>query len=218
MVNAKKFWDGIAEKYAKNPIADIKSYNYTLERTRSYLSQDDKILEVGCGTGSTALLLSENVAHITASDLSANMIKIARQKASEQGIKNVSFIEADLQSDALDRKATNEAPPYDAILALNLLHLLTDAPAAIKTINTLLKPDGIFISKTVCQFGKGTSLKFRLIKLLLPLMQLIGKAPFVKFRTIKEHEEMITKAGFKIIETGNYPASPPNRYVVARKL
>ena len=49
-------------------------------------------------------------------------------------------------------------------------------------------------------------------------MQLIGKAPYVNFMEITELEEIISSEGFKIVETGNYPASPPNRYIVARKI
>lgn len=212
MQNAAKFWDKIAEKYAKSPIADEDAYTYTLERTRSYLSPNDNILEVGCGTGSTALLLAGDVRQITASDLSGNMIRIGSEKARDQGVSNVTFVSAELFDSAI------ESRPYDAILALNLLHLLEDMPAAIRRINGLLKPGGTFISKTVCALGSGMPLKFRLIKMILPLMQLIGKAPYVNFMEIKDLEKIISAGGFKIIETGNYPASPPNRYIVAQKV
>ena len=85
MQNAARFWDKVAPKYAKSPIADMDAYTYTLERTRSYLSPDDTVLEVGCGTGSTALLLAGNVRHVTASDLSANMIEVGSEKSAGPG-------------------------------------------------------------------------------------------------------------------------------------
>lgn len=212
MQSSAKFWNDAAEKYAKSPIADMDAYTYTLERTRSYLSPNDNILEVGCGTGSTALLLARDVRHVTASDLSDNMIRIGSEKARGQGVLNVTFVKAELFDRAI------ESGPYDAVLALNLLHLLEDTPAAIQRISDLLKPGGTFISKTVCRPGSGTPLKFRIIKMILPLLQLIGKAPYVNFMEIRELEEIISSAGFKIVETGNYPAHPPNRYIVARKL
>lgn len=211
MQNAKTFWDKAAEKYAKSPISDIKAYEYTLERTKSYLTSDDHVLELGCGTGSTALLLAPEVAHITASDLSSNMIAIGESKARAEGVENISFIASDIHN--LDIKQG----PFDAVLALNLIHLLEDTPLVMKRINQLVKPGGIFISKTVCKPGKGTPLKMRLILLILPLMQLFGKAPFVKFMEISELETHVTDAGFQIIETGNYPVAPPSRYIVARK-
>lgn len=209
MQRAAAFWDKTAAKYAKSPIQDPEAYTYTLERTRSYLSPTDKVLELGCGTGSTALLLAADVDQIVASDISGEMIKIANGKAREQGVENVSFVTADLFDSAIDDG------PYDAVLALNLLHLVKDTPAAIRRINGLLKPGGIFISKTVCKPGEGASLKFRLIKAVLPILQVLGQAPYVNFMDVEELENIMTAQGFNIIEAGNHP--PPSRYIVARK-
>lgn len=212
MQNAEKFWDKVAKKYAKSPVADMEAYTYTLDRTRSYLSANDKVLEVGCGTGSTALLLAADTGQIKASDLSGKMIEIAKEKARDQGVSNVEFIKADLFDDRL------EDGPYDVIMAFNILHLLEDISSAVQRINGLLKPGGTFISKTVCKPGKGTPFKFRLLLAILPIMQFFGKAPFVNFMTIAELEETVSSQGFKVIETGNYPAAPPCRFIVAKKL
>ncbi len=209
MQNAATFWDKTAEKYAKSPIADIESYNFTLARTRSYLSSTDRVLEVGCGTGSTALLLAGNVDQIVASDLSPKMIEIANRKAQDEGVANAKFITADLLAGTIDNG------PYDAVLAFNLLHLVEDAPAAIQRIHGLLKSGGMFISKTVCQPGKGAPLKFRLIKAVLPVMQFLRLAPYVNFMAINKFEGIVMSQGFKIIETSD---SPPSRYIVAKKI
>ncbi|MBZ0217889.1 MAG: class I SAM-dependent methyltransferase [Fimbriimonadaceae bacterium] len=212
MQQATKFWDSKAEKYAKSSIRDMDAYNYTLERTRSYLAQNDRVLEVGCGTGSTALLLASNAGHIIASDLSPNMIAIATEKAREQGVSNISFVAADL----FDRMIDGE--PYDAIMAFNVLHLLEDTANGIRRINELLKPGGTFISKTVCLPESGIHCKLQFMRMVLPLMQMLGMAPYVNLMKINELEDIISSQGFKIIETGSYPASPPLRYIVARKV
>lgn len=210
MQDAALFWDKVADKYAKSPIADEAAYQYTLERTRSYLSADDNILEVGCGSGSTALLLADNVNQVTASDLSSNMVSIGAKKATTQGISNVTFVNATLSDNTLENE------PYDAVLALNLLHLLKDVPTAIRRINGLLKPGGVFISKTVCLANSGAPLKYQIMKLALPVMQWANKAPYVNIMEPGELENMIASNGFKIIETGTFP--PPSRYIVARKV
>jgi len=209
MQNAAEFWDKVAPKYAKSPIADMDAYTYTLERTRSYLSADDQVLEVGCGTGSTALLLAGNVRHITASDVSPKMIEVGMQKAGDQGVSNVTFVTAELFDETIDDG------PYDVVMAFNMLHLLEGPREAIRRINGLLKPDGLFISKTVCRPGAGAPFKYRFLRLILPLMQLLGKAPYVNFMEVAELEDMVASEGFKIIEAGTYP--PPSRYIVARK-
>lgn len=212
MQDATVFWDNVSEKYARAPISNEEAYLYTLNKTRGYLTPDDNILEVGCGTGSTALLLAKNVHQITASDLSGKMIEIARAKAKAEGISNVEFV----QEDVLD--SSFSAKPFDAVLAHNMLHLLEDIPAAIQTIGQRLKPGGVFISKTVCKFGSGTSLKWRLMKVILPLMQMLGKAPYVNFMDAAELENLIESGGFEIIESGNYPTGHMSRYIVARKV
>ncbi|MBT8409177.1 MAG: class I SAM-dependent methyltransferase [Alphaproteobacteria bacterium] len=217
MQNVAKFWDGIAEGYAKSPIADMEAYTYTLERTKSHLAATDRVLELGSGTGSTALLLAPGVAHITASDISGEMIRIGQEKARDQGGDNIDFVRGDLMGDPLGEG------PYDAILAFNVLHLIEDQPEALERIRSLLKPGGLFISKTICRPDRGSgfgrqNLKFWLMmRLALPLMQLFGKAPYVRVGRIAELDHLVTGSGFKIIETGNHPASPPSRYIVARK-
>ena len=212
MQDAAVFWDKVSEKYAKSPIADEAAYQQTLDKTRGYLGPDDRVLEVGCGTGSTALHLADDVKHITGSDISGKMVEIAKGKAQAQGISNADFIQVDVMDHGF------AAEPYDAILAHNMLHLLEHPETAIDALKRQLKPGGMFISKTVCTFGSGTPLKWRVLKLVLPVMQFFGKAPFVKFRTAEEWEAMIRGAGFEIIESGNFPETALSRYIAARKL
>ncbi len=213
MQQTTAFWDKVAERYSRQPIKDMDAYTYTLDRTRSYLAEGDKVLELGCGTGSTALLLAPSVAEYTASDISSEMSRIGRGKAEDAGITNITFVTAEV-----DGKALGEGP-YDAILAFNLLHLVEDLPAALRAVHKRLKPGGTFISKTPSMPSGNKPLVYRLLPLFLPIMRLFGKAPgYVNLRQIKELEDLIAKAGFKIIETGNYPASPANRFVVARKV
>ncbi len=208
MQDAAKFWDNTAEKYSKSPIADEDSYRYTLERTRCYLSKQYKVLEIGCGTASTALILAPQVKHITASDLSQNMLAIGKEKAISDNIPNISFKNAEV----LDIKASDGL--YNAVLAFNIIHLLEDIPAAIHRIRDLLEPDGVFISKTVCLRGPETPFKYRFLKFILPIMQFFNKAPFVNLIEDTELETIIKTAGFDILESGNFP----NRYIVARKI
>lgn len=201
------FWDKIAPKYAKSPIKDMAAYEYTLDRTRSYLKPADEVLELGCGTGGTTLKLADAVDHVTAADLSDVMLDVGRAKAAET--TNVTFQRSDVAG----------APdgPFDVVMAFNLIHLLRDTDAALHEIHTRLKPGGLFISKTPCNPERRAPLGYRLIRLALPLIQFFGKAPYVNFMDIRAWDAKVTAAGFEIIESGNHPAHPPARYLVARK-
>jgi len=48
-------------------------------------------------------------------------------------------------------------------------------------------------------------------------MRLVGFAPYVKSLSISEVDEQIEKAGFDIIETGQFQKGLPSRFVVARR-
>jgi ubiquinone/menaquinone biosynthesis C-methylase UbiE len=205
------FWNKIAPKYATQPIRDPEAYQYTLGRTQSYLRATDHVLELGCGTGSTALLLAPLVARYTATDISEQMIDIGKTKAQEQNAGNLDFKAADwADAQLLDRD-------YDVVLALNLLHLLEDLPNVLRRIHALLPEGGYFISKTTVAPDQGAPLGYWAIRAVLPLLQLARRAPFVAFRKAPDLDRMIESAGFEIIETTNAPARPPNRYIVARK-
>ena len=50
-----KFWDRIADSYARKPVADEDAYQRKLRITRDYFEPEMDVFEFGCGTGSTAL-------------------------------------------------------------------------------------------------------------------------------------------------------------------
>ncbi len=207
-MDAVKFWDGIAAKYAKTPVSDMESYEYTLQRTASYLKATDRVLELGCGTGTTALKLAGYAAHITASDFSSAMLDEGRRKAAAQGVQNVSF----------ELAGANAPPegPFDVVMAFNLLHLVEDLDDALGVIRDSLKPGGLFISKTFCTPENGGSLKYFAIRAMLPLMQLLGKAPYVRLLPAAEWDRAVERAGFTLIERKSYPEKDVRRFLVAR--
>jgi len=65
------FWDRVARKYAADPIADMAGYEATLRRVQTLLTDDQDVLEIGCGTGTTALRLAPSVRRMLATDVSA---------------------------------------------------------------------------------------------------------------------------------------------------
>lgn len=206
MADSARFWDKIADKYAKKPVKDTESYDKTLDCTRKHLSASDEVLEIGCGTGSTALLLAPSAKRITGSDISPRMIEIAGEKAVNQKVENVRFE----RGTAFDEKLERES--FDVVMAFNLIHLLDDIPGAVSRVHELLKPRGLFISKTVCLAEQS-----RLWAFAVAIMKPLGFAPDVTCLKVAELEGMITGAGFEILETGLYPPSPPARFIVARK-
>ena len=205
-MTAAAFWDRVARKYAARPVANPDAYETTLARTRAHLHPDDRVLEVGCGTASTAIRLAPHVARITASDIAGEMVAIGREKVTAAGLDTVTCVQGALGDPALG------TGPYDVVLAFNLLHLTRDPGAEVRKVHALLKPGGLFISKTGCLGDR-----HGFLKPVIGFMRLLGRAPYVNFLTVAGIEAQIRDAGFEIVETGTYPAKPPARFVVARK-
>lgn len=116
------------------------------------------------------------------------MITIAREKAEAAGITNVTF-----EVGAPDETRWDEAA-FDAAIGYNILHLLHDRPATLASLHRLLRPGGLFITKTVSLPEMSP-----LFRVILPIMQAIGKAPHVTFVSEAALEAEIEMAGFEII-------------------
>lgn len=199
-----RFWDRIAERYSKQPVADESAYEKKLEVTRGYFDPGMSVLELGCGTGSTAIAHAPYVDHICATDISAEMIRIASEKAAAAGVQNVSFERAAV--DDLDIADGS----IDVVLALSLLHLLEDRDVAIARIHAMLKPGGVFVSNTVVL---GDSMKwFRFVG---PIGRFLGFMPLVRVFKADDVRTSLKTAGFKI----DYDWQPDSRvlFIVAKK-
>lgn len=161
------FWDRIAPKYACKPVDDPHAYEEKLALVASLLQPSDRVLEIGCGTGTTALRLAPNVTHYTATDSSRGMIGIADAKLGPAAPANVTFHNAD----AAELVA---GAPFDAVFAFSLLHLVEDIPAVLAAVLSQLKPGGLFLSKTVCTKAAAWP-----IRVLIPMLTALRVAPRV---------------------------------------
>ena len=180
-----EFWDRVAPSYNKSTISDTESYARKLAATQALMHRDMTVLELGCGTGSTALTHAPHVAHIEATDVSAAMIAIGREQAEQAGTHNISFQQSSLE-------AFSEDSSYDMVLALNLLHLVPDRTAALAKIHRLLKPGGLFVSSTPCLADR-----MWFLRPVIPVLQWIGKAPYVSFFAESELLHEMATAGFE---------------------
>ncbi len=182
-----RFWNREARKYAASPIGDLAGFERTLERVRELVPVGSRVFEFGCGTGTAALKLAPHAGRILATDISDEMVTIAREKATAEGISNVVF-EVGTAED--QRWGEHQ---YDAALGFNILHLVPDRPAALSGVHRLLKPGGLFISKSVSLAEMNP-----MIRLAVPLMRAIGKAPYVDTVTEAQLVSEIQAAGFEI--------------------
>lgn len=203
-----RFWDRTARKYAAGAIEDQAGYERTLQRTGALLRPGDRVLELGCGTGTTALRLARGVDAYLATDISGAMIAIAADRSAAEPAANLVFRTATAED------IVPEPAPFNAVLGFNYLHLVRALPVTLSRIHALLTPGGLFISKTPC-VGEMNPL----LRLVLPAMRMIGKAPYAGIFRETELTELIRAAGFEIVAVEDHATTGKGGrpYIVARK-
>jgi|GEM_PF-6751612 len=139
---------------------------------------------------------------------SPEMIAICNEKKAAAGVDNIEF----------KVSATTEHDPssalFDVVLGFSLLHLVNDLDKTLAQVNQVLKPGGIFISKTPCL---SETLIFSLIRWPLIIAQKFGFAPHVLFFNVEQLDLRVKRAGFELVHGYTTEKQPRRRYIAARK-
>lgn len=98
--------------------------------------QSAHALEVGCGTGVFTRLLAKQSNHVTATDLSGEMIRIARNRST--GYPNIDYSVGDVLEMDLP------ADQFDCIVMIATLHHLPTEPV-LEKMKQALTPEGVLI-------------------------------------------------------------------------
>jgi ubiquinone/menaquinone biosynthesis C-methylase UbiE len=203
-----RFWDRMAAGYARRPVGDPAAYETKLSMMRDLLdaTPDAQLVEIGCGTGSTAIALAPHAGRIRATDVSPAMIAIARDKARAAGVATVDFEVAALED--------VDVPPesQDIVMAHSILHLVGDRDAAIGAAYRWLRPGGVLVASTPCLAEQAPWLR--------PIAWLAHKSgffpPMLRFFSEAELRASIERQGF-VVETRFRPGPKAAVFLVARK-
>jgi ubiquinone/menaquinone biosynthesis C-methylase UbiE len=98
-----------------------------------------QVLDVAAGTGEQTILAAKRVGptgSVLATDIAANMLKIAAEAAHQAGLSNVT-------TQVMDAQQLNvKAESFDAAISRLGLMFIPDLPGALADIRRALKPDG----------------------------------------------------------------------------
>ena len=203
----ENFWNLIASKYAASPIADVAAYEKKIEKLKSYLSPEDVVLDIGCGTGTQCGDLAGNVKQVTGIDISSKLLAIAEQRKAERKLDNIEFIKTSLYDERL------KADGFDVVMAFFVLHFLEDIDVVFKRIHDLLKPGGLFISETAC-LGEKSKIAGNLIRSAGHL----GFLPKINLLTTRQLEQTLEESGFQLVDKIKFSENSDAEYTLfARK-
>jgi len=207
MNNSEKFWDKVSNLFDRpeKKIDQASTSFKTIEATKKMLASNDVVLDFGCGPGTITNEIAESVKTIHAIDISSGMIAVAERKAAQRNIENIDFE----QSNLFDEQYKKES--FDVILAFNILHYIEDMPKVMLRINSLLKPEGLFISATACLGERKTFLSMMMF-----FLTKIGLVPKMIFFKISELENLLTNGNFVTVDSESL-SRLPDCFIVAKK-
>jgi ubiquinone/menaquinone biosynthesis C-methylase UbiE len=157
-----------------------------------------QVLDVACGTGYPTIELARFLGadcDIAGIDVWEEAIALARRRAQEEWLRNVSFLVADVTQSGLPEHA------FDTLTCNLGLHSFADRPAALGAMWRLLRPDGqllltLPLQTALREFLDTYYLTLRDLKLeesQRTFARLIASRP-----TIEQARGMVERAGFEV--------------------
>jgi 2-polyprenyl-3-methyl-5-hydroxy-6-metoxy-1,4-benzoquinol methylase len=181
-----------------------------IERTRGELRADDRVLDVGCGTGSLCLGLTRSVRQIVAIDIAPNMISVATSKAARLSISNIDFRLADGYCLPFDDGG------FDAVVLANVLHMVKEPRLLLAEAFRLVRPGGRLITLTDCYAEPVGILAVRLLLGAYSLLEHLGFTYLNRYRT-SDINGLLSGVGCQVTDATVMNAAPVSYYAVGRK-
>jgi ubiquinone/menaquinone biosynthesis C-methylase UbiE len=207
----RSIWSKQAASYDRRTMRIYEeAYERSIRKACAVVSPDQCVLEVGCGTGILSLGVAPHVAKVIGTDISPEMIDVARDKAQRQGISNVEFRVGDGYSLAF------EDGSFDTVLLLNTLHIVKEPEAVLREVHRLLKPSGYLVTATDC-YAEPVPLYTRLMLGVQRLLHWTGMIPFLSYWRKQDIHQVLERCSFEIEETDVLHSVPVNYYVLASK-
>ena len=125
------YWAAHADAYD----ASVRGYHTDLIDA-ALLASADRVLDVGCGAGQTTIDAARQARSALGVDLSGAMLKVARGRAAADGIRNASFLQADVQIHPF------AAAGVDVVLSRTGAMFFADPPAAFINLARAVRPGG----------------------------------------------------------------------------
>jgi len=119
-----------------------KDYKSECDLIIKYSKTKDALLDIGCGTMTHSIILSDFFKDVLSTDLSAPMINVGIKKITEKGINNVTTFNGPISDIKLNT-------PFNTIISMfnvvNHINTVNNLISYFKTVSNLLSKDGVFI-------------------------------------------------------------------------
>lgn len=166
------------------------------DRLAGHLLPDQRVLDIGCGTGALAIRAARRGARVTAIDIDAGLLEIAAERAAVADVVDrIEFCEEGVAE--LDREPRET---FDAVTCGLCLSELSDDEIVytLDQANRLLKPGGLFLAADeVCPESGWRRLLVALVR--APLVALTYLVTQQTTHALLDLPERLQKAGLETV-------------------
>jgi len=141
-----RHFDGLALHYHEAHGCATKLLSYRLDIIRQLLgtAQRGTLLEIGCGPATHLIALAAEFTHAIGTDLSPEMVKVARGDAERSSWRN----RISIRVDPAEELATIDNSSIDVVLCVGALEHMLEKGRVVRQVHRVLNPSGIFVSLT----------------------------------------------------------------------
>lgn len=151
---------------------------------------DERILEVGCGTGDVAAYMAERGARVVGIDLSEEMVQAARQRYPEQDFR---------QMDASQLPFDGE---FDGVFSHAVLHWIREPRGVVQGIRRALRPGGRFVAE-FGGYGNCARMEQHFAQALSREAGRIYHSPYY-FPRLSEYAALLESNGFAVRQVAHF--------------
>lgn len=163
----------------------------------NYITAGDEVLEIGCGTGTMAILCAEKGASVVGFDISYQMLAIARRKVSERNLTDKIQLR-EMAATEMDNNFGDGT--FDKIVSTLVFSEFypDEQKYVLREAYRILRPGGLLI---IADEVRSNSPWKRILHLSvrLPLMVITYILTQASTRALKGIEDALTSTGFEII-------------------
>jgi ubiquinone/menaquinone biosynthesis C-methylase UbiE len=185
------YWSRFAEDFEErnNYVAGVENINAIRDTLRACAVKGD-VLDLGCGNGTYSTVLAETATRVWATDYSEEMVAVSKDR-----LKSYETIEVE-QANCLD--LLYEDGQFDAVVMVNLLHVIPEPQQAIRESCRVLKTGGALI---VVSFTAEGLMPEDLQKMFERYLERYGQPPECgRSLTVEDAKALVKTAGFQIRE------------------
>ena len=205
---SEKNWSELAKNFDELQDFVVGSATKNIvDNKLSELANLGKTIEFGCGNGRNTAILASRCTSLIASDISEDMIAVAKQK--HPNLENVTFCTEDCY------QTKYQADSFDTVFMGNLIHVVLEPARALAEAKRVLKPGGkiILLSYTGDQMTPED-----LQKMFERYISKFGAPPEnSKMMLLADLEKLVQNAQFKICESQLIGADTKAMFVIAEK-